>query len=109
MICPICERDCPDKFMSAHHLRTRKADKWLTEMLCRDCHKYIHALFTNKELADKNSDLHTIEGLMAREEFAKAVKFIRTIPPGRKVSIYMSNDRWRRSGRKKGRRGEKRP
>jgi len=27
MICPLCERDCPDSIMQRHHLRTRRKDK----------------------------------------------------------------------------------
>lgn len=97
MICPICERDVPDNRMTRHHLRTRKADKHLIELICRECHSYIHRLFHNRELADPNSPLNTIEGLLANEEYAKAISWVRTQDPLKHPKIHNSN-------RKKGRR-----
>ena len=99
MICPTCERDCPEKYMSKHHLRTRRADKHLKEPMCRDCHTFVHRLFTNKELADPELKLDTVEGLLANEEYAKAVKFIRKLPPGRRVRIAQSRKRKRKQGK----------
>lgn len=101
MICPTCERDCPDKYMSDHHLRTKKADRDLTELMCRDCHTFVHRLFTNRELADPEMNLDTVEGLLANEDFAKAVRFIRKLPPGRRVQIAESNDRKRKQGHRR--------
>ena len=95
-VCPICERDCPDHTMSDHHLRTRRADKDLTELLCRDCHKFVHALFKNKELADPENSLDSVEGLLANEDYAKAVAFIRKIPVGRKVAIHTAKRKRKR-------------
>jgi len=102
MNCPTCERDCPKEHTSDHHLRTRKADKNLTEAMCRECHSYIHRLFTNKELADKSLHLDSVEGLLANEVFAKAVKFIKTLPVGRRVKIHESRARRRKRGRGRG-------
>jgi len=79
--------------MSDHHLKTRKVDKEDTETLCRDCHKFIHALYTNKQLADPKLGLDTVQGLLQKPEFVKAVSFIKKIPPGRKVAIRQSRDR----------------
>lgn len=45
----------------------------MTATLCRDCHKSIHATFTNKEL---ERTYNTVESLMAHEGFAKQVRFI---------------------------------
>lgn len=98
MECPVCERDCPPEYMSKHHLRTRKADRHLVELLCRDCHSFIHRLFTNKELAVDDSPFNTVEGLLAHPDYAKAVAFIRKLPVGRRVQIKESNRR-KRGGR----------
>jgi hypothetical protein len=100
-VCPICQRDCPLDYMSKHHLRTRKADRHLVELLCRDCHSTIHRLFTNKELAVEDSPLNSVEGLLENPEYAKAVAFIRKLPPGRRLKIKESN-------RKKAKRGRRR-
>lgn len=42
-------------------------------MLCRNCHKAIHAVFTNAELA---STYNTVESLMSHPELAKLIAFI---------------------------------
>jgi hypothetical protein len=91
-ICPSCRRKCPEVFMSKHHLRTKKEDKDLQVYLCRDCHRFIHAIFTVKQLRDPRNGLDTLEGLMSRPEYVKAVSFIRSIPVGRKVAIHESSD-----------------
>jgi len=95
--CPICERDDPRLRMSAHHLRTRKADKVLTERLCRECHSTVHRMFTNKELADPSLGLDSVEGLLANPEYAKAVAFHRKLEPGRKPAIHTSKNKGRRN------------
>ena len=102
MECPSCERECPASFMSKHHLRTRKVDKHNSEHLCRDCHGFIHALFTNAQLADPTLGLDTLEGLLGNEEYRRAVTFIRKLEPGRKVAIRESNGRKRRRGSRGG-------
>lgn len=96
MICPACERDCPDDYMTKHHLRTKRVDKKATEFMCRDCHHYVHALFTNKQLADPDENLDNLDGLMLRPEYVKAVEFIKKLPPGRRVKIRQSNGRRRK-------------
>jgi len=100
--CPICGRLCPHKYMTKHHLRTRRVDAKLIELLCRDCHSTIHRLFTNRELAAEDSPLGTVEGLLEHEEYAKAVAFIRGVQVGRRLRIRESNRKRRASrGRKR--------
>jgi hypothetical protein len=110
LACPICERDrIPTGFMSNHHLRTKSVDRNLILYVCRDCHGFIHALFTNRQLADPRKNLDNLEGLLARAEFVKAVSFIRSVPVGRKVAIEASNERRNKSrGRKDKLRGGRR-
>lgn len=91
MICPICLRDCPDRLMEKHHLRTRKADRKLIELICQGCHKTIHGLFTNRELANESKELDSVDGLMANESFYKAVRFIRKQPPEAKIKMKQAN------------------
>jgi hypothetical protein len=45
----------------------------VTETICRDCHRAIHVLFTNKEL-ERTYD--TVEALLAHAELAKMVRYI---------------------------------
>ena len=82
--------------MNRHHLKTRKVDKALIEVICADCHDTIHAHFTNRELSDPESILHTIEGLLAHPEFDRAVHFIRKQDPGARVRVRTSKRKGRR-------------
>ena len=80
--CPLCRRKSLSLVFEKHHLRTKRTDKQLTEMLCRECHKTIHGLFTHRELRDPTLGLDTCEGLRANEQFYRALGHIRKMPPG---------------------------
>jgi len=85
--------------MTKHHLRTRKADAHLIELICRECHSYIHRLFHNRELADPSSPVNSLEGLLANPEYAKAVSWIKTQDPYKHPKIHTSNRK--RKGRRR--------
>lgn len=91
LLCPICER--PNYHPSDHHMIPKSRGGKVTETICRDCHKAIHATFTNKELEAK---YHKVDVLLAHEEFAKMIKFIAKQDPAGKVKIKKSKDRLRR-------------
>ncbi|MNP73887.1 hypothetical protein D3C76_1706730 [compost metagenome] len=50
-----------------------------TAKLCKPCHKQIHALYTNDELAVR---LSSLEALQADEQIARYLKWIRKHAPG---------------------------
>ena len=60
VICPICERPIPPSQKDAHHLVPKSKGGKTTQYLHRICHRQIHALFTETELAIElnNSDQH---------------------------------------------------
>ena len=62
----------------------------VTETLCRDCHRAIHATFTNKEL---ERTYHTREALMAHAGFRRMVEFIARQDPGGKVRVKLTKNR----------------
>jgi len=99
MKCPTCKRE-GDLQETKHHLQTRRKDKKDKVPVCEECHKQIHMLFTDAELRDPRLGLDTIEGLLANERFAKAVKFIRTIPPGTFMRAKESRHKKRKRGRR---------
>lgn len=59
----------------------------VTETICRDCHRGIHATFTNKEL---ERTYNTAEALLAHEGFRKMVDFIARQDPGGNVRMRSS-------------------
>ena len=69
--CPLCER--PNYWPSDHHMVPKSRGGKATTTLCADCHRAIHATFSNKELEREYS---TAEALMTHEGFRRLVNFI---------------------------------
>ncbi len=92
--CPLCER--PNLAPSDHHLVPKSRGGRVTATLCRDCHKAIHATFTNKEL---EKTYHTREALLAHEGFRRMVEFIGKQDPGGKVRMPPAKERRARGRR----------
>lgn len=88
LICPICER--PNHFPSDHHMIPKSRGGKTTETICQDCHKSIHAHFTNKELEET---YHTPAALLSHEGFAKQVAFLQKQDPARRTTTKKSKDR----------------
>ena len=80
--CELCLRE--ELECTEHHLTPREegGSKLPTAILCIPCHKQIHALYSNKELAIR---LNSIESLLADPTVYKFVKWIRKQPSS---SIY---------------------
>ena len=91
-LCPLCGRPIPPEQQDAHHLVPRSRGGTQTQVLHRICHRQLHALFSETELA---RDYTSIPALRAHPEVARFVAWVRTKPPG-----FM--ERTRRSGRRSG-------
>jgi len=78
-ICPLCERPIPAPQRDAHHLVPKSRGGRDTEYLHRICHRQIHALLTESELA---RDYSTVQALMAHPQIANFVTWVRSKPPG---------------------------
>ena len=77
-VCPLCERPIPASQADAHHLVPRSKGGQHTQLLHRICHRQIHALLTETELA---RDYATVEALKAHPGLAAFVRWVRTKPP----------------------------
>ncbi len=62
VICPLCERPIPPAQRDAHHLVPKCKGGRHTEFLHRVCHRQIHALLTETELARQYA---TVDALLA--------------------------------------------
>ena len=93
--CALCQRAATH--LTRHHLvprtvhsrpRTRRKfsrDERLTvALLCRACHKQVHSLFTEAELA---CDYCSIEALAAHPEIARFIEWIARQPPTADVRV----------------------
>jgi hypothetical protein len=79
--------------LTRHHIKTRKVDKHDIELICRDCHKTIHAFFANNTVA---KELNSVDALLANADFAKALMFIRKQPAGSSVRVRQARTNRRR-------------
>lgn len=78
-VCPLCERPIPADQQDAHHLVPRSEGGRDTVLLHRMCHRQLHALFTEVELA---REYHSIERLRAHPDMARFLRWVATRPPG---------------------------
>jgi hypothetical protein len=77
VICPICDRPIPESQKDAHHLIPKSKGGKTTEFLHRICHRQIHALFTETELA---MQLNNATALQATPEMQRFIKWVKTKP-----------------------------
>ena len=77
LICPICERNIPNSQKDAHHLIPKSKGGKATQYLHRICHRQIHALFTETELA---TQLNTAIALKNHPDMEKFIQWVRTKP-----------------------------
>ena len=77
-ICPLCERALPGGEADAHHLVPRSEGGRETVLLHRLCHRTIHALLTEKELARGYA---TIDALRAHPGVARFLQWVLDKPP----------------------------
>jgi len=92
--CQLCDRNCPK--LTEHHLiprqQTRRKKKTKNKYshtglgptidICSPCHKQIHILFTNKELAES---LHSADLLKSHPAMDKFLKWIAKQSTDKKV------------------------
>jgi len=77
LVCPLCEREIPPSQRDAHHLIPKSKGGRYTEFLHRVCHRQVHALFKEAELARQYA---TVEDLLAHSEIQTFVAWVRTKP-----------------------------
>ncbi len=78
-LCLICERVIPDDQKEDHHLVPKSKGGKITVPLHRVCHRQIHAIFTDGQLAKTFS---TISALLEDPAMQKFVAWIKSKPPG---------------------------
>lgn len=77
IICPLCCRSIPKTQCDAHHLVPKSKGGRHTAFLHRICHRQIHALLTETELARQ---YNTVEALLAHPDIATFVAWVKTKP-----------------------------
>lgn len=78
-ICLLCDREIPEDQIEAHHLVPKSKGGKLTVALHRVCHRQIHAIFSDSQLASKFSTIHV---LLEDPAIQKFVSWVKSKPSG---------------------------
>lgn len=76
-ICPLCDRPIPKAQQDAHHLVPKSKGGRHTEYLHRICHRQIHALLTETELARQYA---TIDSLLTHAPLLAFIAWVKSKP-----------------------------
>jgi len=76
-VCELCDRPIPSSLRDAHHLTPKSRGGVITVFMHRACHKQVHALFTEIELAKYYS---TVQALREHPEITKFINWVRDKP-----------------------------
>ena len=76
-VCALCDRPIPPALRDAHHLIPKSRGGVATILVHRACHKQIHALFTETELAHSFA---SPQALLAHPEMAKFILWVKNKP-----------------------------
>ena len=88
MSCQLCDRSV--KQLTTHHLiprqtvKRKQADSGSTIEICASCHRQIHALYSNLELA---RNLNTVDKLKSEPKMIKFLGWIKKQDPHKQVRI----------------------
>lgn len=77
VVCPLCGRVIPPAQRDAHHLVPKSKGGRQTTVMHRICHRQIHAVLTETELARQYA---TAEALLEHPELKVFVSWIKTKP-----------------------------
>jgi hypothetical protein len=75
--CPLCDRVIPRPQADRHHLVPKIKGGRRTEFLHRVCHRQVHALLTEGELAGRYT---TVEALLQHPELQAFVAWVKNKP-----------------------------
>jgi hypothetical protein len=87
-VCPLCDRLIPKADLQAHHWIPKSKGGRETAHLHAICHRQVHALFTENELA---REFHSPQRLLSDERFAKFIDWVKRKPIDFKQSTRKSN------------------
>jgi 5-methylcytosine-specific restriction endonuclease McrA len=76
-VCGLCGREIPKHLVQAHHMIPKSKGGKQTQLLHSICHRQIHALFTENELATK---FNTLEALLQNPDILSFVNWIKNKP-----------------------------
>lgn len=94
-LCPVCGRSIPPSQRDAHHLVPKSRGGRETAWLHRICHRQLHALFSEGELASRYNH---VEALLAQPEVQRFAQWVKTKPDDFFERTRKSHEKGRRAG-----------
>lgn len=91
--CPICRHRYARAELTNHHLVPKSRKGKETVLLCRNCHRQIHALYTEKEL---ERAFGTLDALLAAERLQPWIAWVRKRKPSGRLRTNTSRRKGRR-------------
>jgi len=76
-ICTLCDRPIPQALRDAHHVTPKSRGGVVTVFMHRACHKQVHALFTETELA---RHYPSAQALREHPEMARFIQWVQDKP-----------------------------
>ena len=87
ILCPLCGHPWSRRELTRHHLVPKSRGGREIILLCRPCHRQLHALFTEKEL---ERHYPTVESLLAAEALQPYLHWARRRKPTKSVKVKTS-------------------
>ena len=74
--CSLCQRQVPAELITQHHLKPREKGGKAEHRtpLCRPCHKQLHALFSNADLARLYDSIEALRQAPVLQPFLKWIR-----------------------------------
>ena len=88
MTCQLCDRNVEE--LTLHHLiprqtvKRKQANPGATIAICAPCHRQIHTLYSNLELA---KNLNTVDKLKSEPKMSKFLGWIKKQDPQKRIRI----------------------
>lgn len=89
-VCPLCLHAYDRRELTKHHLVPKSRGGRETVLLCRPCHRQLHATFSEKEL---ERHYPTVESLNAAEALQPYLSWVRRRKPTKRVAVRTSKRR----------------
>lgn len=85
-ICQLCGRHVPQSLTGMHHLlpRSHGGSQEHEVTLCKMCHSFLHATFSNRTLAES---FDTLKSLRQDSEVRSFVSWVRKQKPHRNIEV----------------------
>ena len=91
-VCPICLHEYATGEMNKHHLVPKSRKGKVTILVCRNCHRQVHALYAEKEL---ERDFCAIELLLAADKLKPWIEWVRKRRPKGRIKTRTSKRKGR--------------